>query len=170
MLAAPDPGQTEGVQETEAQGPRRGTLRVYLGAAPGVGKTFAMLDEGRRRRERGAKVVIGAIETHGRSATIEQLRRLDHHGDRDSSMAELDTDQIAALRPDVVLIDDMARPNPPHSNRRQRWQDVAMLLDCGIDVITTLNIAELESVRRVRVHMVSTGARELGSSAELVEG
>ncbi len=161
MLAAPDPGQTEAVQETEAQGPRRGTLRVYLGAAPGVGKTFAMLDEGRRRRERGARVVIGAIETHGRSATIEQLRRLDHHGEGDSSMAQLNTDQIAALRPDVVLIDDMARPNPAQSNRSQRWQDVAMLLECGIDVITTLNIAELESVRDVAERI--TGLAPVGT-------
>src|SRR5262245_65544027 len=99
---------------------RRGTLRVYLGAAPGVGKTFAMLNEGARRRGRGTDVVVGFVETHGRPRTAEQIgalevvprRRLEYRG---SSFEEMDVDAVLARRPEVALVDELAHTNVPGS-------------------------------------------------------
>jgi len=132
----------------------RGTLRVYLGAAPGVGKTFAMLNEGWRRKQRGTDVVVGYVETHGRRATIEQLRDLEivpravieHRG---VAFEEMDVKALLARRPRVALIDEMAHTNVPGSQNLKRWQDVEELLAAGIDVITTVNIQHLESMNDV---------------------
>lgn len=132
----------------------RGRLRVYLGAAPGVGKTFAMLGEGRRRVERGADVVIGIVETHGRAQTLEQigtlervpLRAVEHRG---TTLHDLDVDAVLARRPTVVLVDELAHTNPTGSARAKRWADIDVLLDAGIDVISTVNIQHLESVNDV---------------------
>ncbi len=134
--------------------PNRGTLRVYLGPAPGVGKTYAMLDEGWRRRSRGADVVIGLIETHGRANTADMIRdleivprrRLVHRG---SPFEEMDVDAIIRRAPQVALIDEMAHTNVPGSRNEKRWQDVEDILTAGIDVITTINIQHLESVNDV---------------------
>lgn len=131
--------------------PRRGRLTVYLGAAPGVGKTYAALSEARRRADRGTDVVVGYVETHGRPSTeamVEGLevvprRTVEHRG---SSFTELDTDAVLARGPEVVLVDELAHTNVPGSRHDKRAADIAELLDAGIDVVTTVNIQHLESL------------------------
>ena len=132
----------------------RGKLRIYLGPAPGVGKTYAMLDEGWRRRERGTDVVIGLVVTHGRPQTIAQIRDLEVIAPRQtlyrgSVWDEIDVDTIIARRPQVVLVDELAHSNVPGSANEKRWQDIERLLDSGIEVISTVNIQHLESVNDV---------------------
>ncbi len=143
----------------------RGHLRIYLGAAPGVGKTFAMLDEGWRRHDRGTDVVVGFVETHGRPKTAGQLRDLEivprkvmtHRG---ASFEELDIDAVLARRPEVVLIDEMAHTNVPGSRHAKRFEDIELALDAGIDVITTVNIQHLESVNDVVERITGVKQRE----------
>jgi two-component system sensor histidine kinase KdpD len=126
-------------------------LRVYLGAAPGVGKTVKMLEEGHRRSSRGTDVVIGVVETHGRSHTASLIdglevvprRAVTHRG---VVLEEMDLDAIVERAPDVVLVDELAHTNPPGGRHEKRWQDVEALLDAGIDVITTVNIQHLDSL------------------------
>lgn len=132
----------------------RGTLRVYLGAAPGVGKTYAMLNEGSRRRDRGADVVVGIVETHGRRRTAEQIGDLEcvpRHAleYRGTAFEEMDLDAIIARAPEIALVDELAHTNIPGSRNAKRWQDVDELLDAGIDVISTVNIQHLESIHDV---------------------
>ena len=132
----------------------RGHLRVYLGSAPGAGKTYRMLDEGWRRRQRGTDVVIGFVETHGRAQTIAQIRDLEivprtSLDYRDTHFEEMDVPAVLARHPAVALVDELAHSNAPGSPREKRWQDVEILLDAGIDVITTLNIQHLESLNDV---------------------
>src|SRR5262245_59051410 len=123
---------------------RRGRLRVYLGAAPGVGKTYAMLSEGHRRADRGTDVVVGFVETHGRQHTADLVdglevvprRHVDHRG---ASFTEMDTAAVLQRRPQVVLVDELAHTNVPGSEHEKRWQDIEDLLDAGIDVISTVN-------------------------------
>ena len=143
-----------------------GRFRVYLGAAAGVGKTCAMLDEGWRRFQRGADVVVGFVETHGRSYTIEQLRTLpvvprkqvEYRG---SSWEELDLAAVLARRPEVVLIDELAHTNVPGSGpNAKRWQDVLAILDAGIAVISTVNIQHVESLSEAVEHITGVGIRE----------
>lgn len=129
----------------------RGRLRIYLGAAPGVGKTVAMLEEGHRRAERGTDVVVGLCETHGRPHTagllagLEQVprRTADYKG---TVLDEMDLDAVLARRPQVALVDELAHTNVPGSRNDKRWQDIDELLDAGIDVISTVNIQHLESL------------------------
>lgn len=143
----------------------RGQLRVYLGSAPGVGKTFSMLDEGWRRRQRGTDVVIGYVETHGRPATEAQVRDLeivarvarDYRGSR---FEEMDLDAVLTRHPDVVLVDELAHSNAPGSVNTKRFQDVEVLLSAGIDVITTVNIQHLESVNDVVETITGVNQRE----------
>ena len=133
---------------------KRGELRIYLGAAPGVGKTFAMLAEAHRRLERGTDVVAAVVETHGRAKTAGMLdgieviapRYLDYRGGR---FAEIDVPAVIARHPDVVLVDELAHTNTPGSRNTKRWQDVEELLDAGITVITTVNVQHLESLNDV---------------------
>ncbi|WP_083259495.1 DUF4118 domain-containing protein [Cellulosimicrobium cellulans] len=130
---------------------RRGRLTVYLGAAPGVGKTYAMLDEALRRRARGTDVVVGLVETHGRAATAAKVGDLEVVprrvvGHRGVELTELDVDAVLARRPDVALVDELAHTNAPGSRHAKRWQDVHDLLDAGIDVVTTVNVQHLESL------------------------
>src|SRR3954467_1551467 len=132
----------------------RGTLRIYLGAAPGVGKTFAMLGEAHRRGSRGTDVVVGGGETHGRRRTAEQLeglevlprRQVTHLG---VTLSELDVDAVLARHPEVAAIDELAHTNVPGSHNPKRCQDVGEILAAGIDVLTTVNIAHLESLNDV---------------------
>jgi two-component system sensor histidine kinase KdpD len=124
---------------------------VYLGAAAGVGKTFAMLNEGWRRRHRGTDVVIGFVETYGRARTTDQIRDLEVVPSRGiradgTEPEEMDVDAILARKPQVALVDELAHTNVPGSRNEKRWQDVDELLDAGIDVVTTLNIQHLESL------------------------
>jgi two-component system, OmpR family, sensor histidine kinase KdpD len=133
----------------------RGRLRIYLGAAPGVGKTFAMLNEGWRRHERGsADVVVGFVESHGRANTAAQLhdleivprRKLRY---RDVTFEEMDVDAVLARKPQVALVDELAHTNVPGSRNEKRWQDVEELLEAGIEVISTVNVQHLESMNDV---------------------
>jgi two-component system, OmpR family, sensor histidine kinase KdpD len=132
----------------------RGILRIYLGAAPGVGKTFAMLGEAHRRLSRGTEVVVGLVETHGRQRTEEQLRglevlprrRLGHDG---VTRTELDVDAVLARRPAVVLIDELAHTNAPGSRHEKRWQDVEEILAAGISVLSTVDIHDLQGLSDV---------------------
>ncbi|MGW4426660.1 universal stress protein, partial [Streptosporangium sp. NPDC004631] len=137
----------------------------YLGAAPGVGKTYAMLDEGRRRLGRGTDVVVGLVETHGRPRTAELLEGLEvvprgvvvHRG---VGFSELDVDAVVARGPRVVLVDELAHTNVPGSRNVKRWQDVEELLDAGIDVISTVNIQHLESLNDVVERITGVVQRE----------
>ncbi len=133
---------------------RRGRLRIYLGAAPGVGKTFAMLDEGWRRAQRGTDVVIGYVETHGRPKTVAQLRELEvlprkAISYRGQDFEEMDLEGLLARHPDVALVDELAHTNVPGSRNAKRIADVQELLDAGIDVVTTVNVQHLESLNDV---------------------
>jgi two-component system sensor histidine kinase KdpD len=132
----------------------RGQLRVYLGSAPGVGKTYHMLDEGWRRRLRGTDVVIGYVETHGRANTDAQVRDLEIvprivRDYRSTTLEEMNLEAVLLRRPEVALVDELAHTNAPGSTNEKRWQDVDAMLDAGIDVITTVNIQHLESVNDV---------------------
>ncbi|MDT9592354.1 DUF4118 domain-containing protein [Nocardioides zeae] len=134
-----------------AEPKRRGRLTVYLGGAPGVGKTYAMLGEARRRCARGTDVVVGYVETHGRPHTEQQLEGLEvvprrEVEYRDTVFTELDTDAVIARRPDVVCIDELAHTNVPGSPRSKRAEDVELIRAAGIDVVTTVNIQHLESL------------------------
>jgi two-component system sensor histidine kinase KdpD len=144
-----------------------------------VGKTVAMLEEGHRRAERGTDVVVGFAETHGRPRTAERLERLEivprkQLTYRGSSFTELDVDAVIARRPQVALVDELAHTNVPGSPREKRWQDVELLLEAGIDVITTVNIQHLESVNDVVEAITGIPQREtvpdsVVRSAEQVE-
>lgn len=143
----------------------RGKLRIYLGAAPGVGKTYAMLSEAHRRLERGTDVVVGFVEHHDRPRTevllhgLEQIprRQLVHRGTR---FTEMDVDAVLARRPAVALVDEMAHTNVPGSRNEKRWQDIKELLHAGIDVISTVNIQHLESLGDVVENITGVRQRE----------
>src|SRR5450432_1831963 len=143
----------------------RGTLRIYLGAAPGVGKTFAMLGEGLRRAERGTDVVVGFVETHGRLHTAEAVgdldvipRRIINY--RGSDFTEMDVDAILTRHPKVALVDELAHTNIPGSRNEKRWQDVEELLAAGITVLSTVNIQHLESLNDVVEKITGVPQRE----------
>jgi two-component system sensor histidine kinase KdpD len=152
-------GEDEGVRPT-------GKFRVYLGAAAGVGKTCAMLDEGWRRFQRGADVVVGFVETHKRPYTVEQLRDLPvvprkKVRYRDAEWEEMDVEAVIARQPKVALIDELAHTNVPGSGRHEkRWEDVLEILDAGIAVITTVNIQHIESVADAVERITGVGVRE----------
>ncbi|WP_017594771.1 sensor histidine kinase [Nocardiopsis potens] len=143
----------------------RGQLRIYLGAAPGVGKTYAMLNEAHRRRERGADVVIGVVETHGRPRTAEAVgdleavpRRTVRY--RGGAFEEMDLEAVLARRPQVVLVDELAHTNVPGSGSAKRWQDIDALLEAGVTVLSTLNIQHLESLNDVVEEITGVPQRE----------
>ncbi|WNV89933.1 DUF4118 domain-containing protein [Umezawaea sp. Da 62-37] len=144
---------------------RRGELRIYLGAAPGVGKTFAMLGEAHRRRERGTDVVVGLVETHGREKTAELVAGLEvlprkeirHRG---LAVEEMDVDALLARRPEVAVVDELAHTNAPGSRRAKRWEDVDELLEAGIDVLSTVNVQHLESLNDVVQRITGVPQRE----------
>jgi len=143
-----------------------GRFRIYLGAAAGVGKTCAMLDEGWRRHERGSDVVVALVETHGRAHTREQLRDLDviarHPVEyRGSTFEEMDLDAVLARRPEVALVDELAHTNIPGSGRNEkRWQDVLEMLDAGIAVVSTVNVQHLESIADAVEQITGVSVRE----------
>ncbi|SOD61666.1 two-component system, OmpR family, sensor histidine kinase KdpD [Streptomyces zhaozhouensis] len=144
---------------------RRGRLRVYLGAAPGVGKTYAMLSEAHRRLGRGTDVVVALVETHDRPRTrtllhgLEEIPRasLTHRG---ATFHEMDLAAVLARRPAVALVDELAHTNVPGSRNARRWQDVDELLDAGIDVVSTVNIQHLESLGDVVESITGVRQRE----------
>ncbi|WNG89739.1 sensor histidine kinase KdpD [Mycobacterium sp. ITM-2016-00317] len=144
---------------------KRGELRIYLGAAPGVGKTFAMLGEAHRRLERGTDLVAAVVETHGRKKTAELLegieivapRYVDYRG---GTFAELDVPAVIARNPEVVLVDELAHTNTPGSANPKRWQDVQELLNAGITVISTVNVQHLESLNDVVARITGIAQQE----------
>lgn len=143
----------------------RGRLRIYLGAAPGVGKTYKMLEEGRRRRDRGTDVVVGYVETHHRphtAALVEGLEVLPRATltYRGTEFEEMDLGRILARRPAVVLVDELAHTNVPGGQNAKRWQDVQTILDAGIEVITTVNVQHLESLNDVTEAITGVRQRE----------
>src|SRR3954454_9682530 len=134
--------------------PKRGELRIYLGAAPGVGKTFAMLGEGHRRLERGTDVVAAVVETHGRKKGAGLLKGIEMVPPkfveyRGKQFGELDVEAVLRRQPQVVLVDELAHTNTPGSKNPKRWQDVQDLLAAGISVISTVNVQHLESLNDV---------------------
>jgi two-component system sensor histidine kinase KdpD len=150
----------------ERPAPRgRGQLRIYLGSAAGVGKTFSMLGEGHRRAERGTDVVVAFVETHGRphtAALIEGLETIprQHIAYRGTSFDEMDIDAVLARRPEVALVDEFAHTNVPGSRNEKRWQDVEELLKAGIDVISNVNIQHLASLNDVVEKITGVPQRE----------
>lgn len=149
----------------EARARPRGQLRIYLGAAAGVGKTYAMLSEGQRRAERGADVVVAFAETHGRPHTaaltdgleVVPRRKLAYRG---GEWEEMDLDAVLARHPQIALVDELAHTNVPGSRHSKRWQDVGELLDAGIDVISAVNVQHLESVTDVVEQITGVPQRE----------
>ena len=145
--------------------PKRGQLRVLLGAAPGVGKTFTMLEEGRRLLGNGKDVVVGIVETHGRAATAAMTAgipavprtRIEHRG---VTLEEMDLQAVLDRRPEIALVDELAHTNAPGSKNDKRWQDVEELLVAGIDVISTLNIQHIESLNDVVEQITGVPQRE----------
>ncbi|GAA0971502.1 sensor histidine kinase KdpD [Acrocarpospora macrocephala] len=143
----------------------RGRLRVFLGSAPGVGKTYAMLDEGRRAVERGRDVVVGLVETHDRPRTAALLdgleiiprRAMTHRG---AAFTELDVDAVIRRAPRIALIDELAHTNVPGSRNAKRWQDIEEILEAGIDVVSTVNIQHLESINDVVQAITGVPQRE----------
>lgn len=149
----------------EAQARTRARLIVYLGAAPGVGKTFAMLDEGQRRKVRGTDVVVGVVQTYGRPRTLEVLeglevippRMLTYRG---TEFEEMDVEALIGRHPEVALVDELAHTNIPGSRRAKRWEDVLDLLEEGIVVITTLNVQHLASLNDVVAEVTGVKQQE----------
>jgi len=139
--------QGEGVGEHG----RQGRLTIYFGSAPGVGKTYAMLDEAHRRQVRGTDVVVGLVETHGRAGIVAQLdgleviprRVIEYQG---KEFTEFDVDAVLRRAPQVAMVDELAHTNIPGTRNAKRWQDVQELLEAGIDVVTTVNVQHLESL------------------------
>jgi two-component system, OmpR family, sensor histidine kinase KdpD len=144
---------------------RRGDLRIYLGAAPGVGKTCSMLGEAHRRLERGTDVVAAIVETHGRKKVAELIEGIEvippqYISYRGTLFPELDVDAVLRRRPEVALVDEYAHSNIPGSVNSKRWQDIETLLDAGITVISTLNIQHLESLNDVVAQITGVEQRE----------
>ena len=165
----PDIADNDGRLDGQASGSGsrtdRGHLRIYLGSAAGVGKTYALLSEGHRRAERGADVVVGFAEAHGRphtSALLDGLEvipraRLEYRG---ATFEEMDLAAVLARRPQIALVDEFAHTNVPGSRNEKRWQDVEELLDAGIDVISAVNIQHLESLNDVVEKITGVPQRE----------
>ena len=149
----------------QAGGGARGRLRIYLGMAPGVGKTFAMLNEANRRKDRGTDIVVGFVETYGRPNTANALgdlevlprKRIPYQG---AILEELDSEGVVARHPAVALVDELAHANAPGSKHEKRWQDVEELLDAGITVISTVNIQHIESLADLVQTITGVAVRE----------
>ena len=144
---------------------RRGTLRVYLGAAPGSGKTYAMLREGRTRRTQGEDVVVGFVETYNRPRTVEAIAGLEvvprlRVPYRGATLEDMDLDALLARHPQIALVDELAHTNAPGMRHAKRWQDVEELRDAGIDVVTTVNVQHVESVKDLVESITGIPVRE----------
>jgi len=153
-MERPDPDQLLDKIQREEEKKQRGRLKIFFGASAGVGKTFAMLQAARRRRDEGVDVVVGIVETHGRKETIALLEGLDavpmaRHEYRGRSLAEFDLDAALARKPQLILVDELAHSNVQGARHLKRWQDVYELLDAGTDVYTTVNVQHLESLNDI---------------------
>jgi two-component system sensor histidine kinase KdpD len=143
--------ESELLHSADSSAKKRGTHKLFLGFAAGVGKTYAMLDEAHRRKSRGQDIVVGLVETHGRKTTAEHIadleviprKQVEYRG---TTLEEMDTEAIIQRKPLVVLVDELAHTNVPGSTREKRWQDVDAILDAGINVLSTMNVQHLESL------------------------
>ncbi|HSR96996.1 MAG TPA: histidine kinase, partial [Kofleriaceae bacterium] len=161
----PDPDALLASLKAEESRAAHARLKIFFGAAPGVGKTYAMLQEARRAHAAGDDVVIGVVETHGRTETealidgiaVLARRVVDHRGVR---LTELDLDAAIARKPARILVDELAHSNAPGSKHVKRWQDVLELLDAGIDVHTTVNVQHIESLSDVVQQITGVRVRE----------
>lgn len=161
----PTPEEILARVQTEERLAARGRMKVFMGFAAGVGKTYEMLQEATRRRERGQDVVIGYLETHGRKGTESQIgdlpviprKKIEYRG---ATFEEMDTDAILARLPHTVLVDELAHTNVPGSPREKRWQDIDVLLDAGINVLSTLNVQHLESLNDSVYEVTGVRVRE----------
>jgi two-component system, OmpR family, sensor histidine kinase KdpD len=164
-LERPNPDELLRRVEDEQRRARRGKLTIFFGAAPGVGKTYAMLEAAREEQAEGRDVLVGIAETHGRSETAALLdglavlprRKLAHRG---VGLEELDLDAALARRPALLLVDELAHTNAEGSRHLKRWQDVEELLDAGLDVFTTLNVQHVESLKDVVGRITGVTIRE----------
>ena len=155
------PTQPDDPSTPTESGASRGSLKIFLGFAAGVGKTYAMLDEATRRRSRGQDVVIGIVDTHGRTPTAELAaefeslppKAIEYRG---TSAEELDTEAVVARKPYLALVDELEHSNAPGSPREKRWQDVEVLLDAGINVLSTLDVEHLESLNNHVADIIGT--------------
>lgn len=164
-LLRPDPDALLASVQREAARAARGRLKIFMGASPGVGKTFAMLEAAQARRREGADVVAGVVETHGRGDTAALLDGLEvlprrREGYRGTVLEEFDLDAALARRPRLLLVDELAHTNAPGSRHARRVQDVEELLAAGIDVYTTLNVQHLESLNDVVARITGVVVRE----------
>ncbi|HEV2594965.1 MAG TPA: sensor histidine kinase KdpD [Sphingomicrobium sp.] len=164
MNADPDRPSPEALLRVAVQ-EGRGRLKIFLGAAPGVGKTYEMLTEGAARKKSGVDVVIGVVETHGRAETqalIEGMsvmprKQVDYQG---RTLSEMDVDAIIERKPQLALVDELAHTNAPGSRHAKRWQDVEELLAAGIDVFSTVNVQHIESLNDVVASFTKVRVRE----------
>jgi two-component system, OmpR family, sensor histidine kinase KdpD len=165
-ISRPNPDELLNQLQKEVLDRQRGKLRLFLGYAAGVGKTYAMLRAAQQRKAEGVDVVVGLIETHGRTETEAMLagleviprRSVDYHG---AHLAELDVDAVLARRPQVVLVDELAHSNAPGSLHPKRYLDVDDLLDVGMDVFTTLNVQHIESLNDIVTQITGVTIHEI---------
>jgi two-component system sensor histidine kinase KdpD len=162
-MSSSTPTSAESTKEPQTK--RRGRLRVFLGYAPGVGKTFRMLEEAQHLKRQGKDIVIGYFEPHGRKDTIAKTVGLEmvptkKINYRDVAFQDMDTDAIIRRHPAICVVDELAHTNVPGSERAKRWEDVQVLLDAGIDVITNMNIQHLESLNDHIFNITGVRVRE----------
>ena len=165
MPRRPTPEELLARVNAEEKKQKRGRLKVFLGFAAGVGKTYEMLNEANRRKQRGQDVVIGYVETHKRKGTEGQLgdleavprKQIEYKG---TLLEEMDTEAILARRPQWVVVDELAHTNVPGSLRAKRWQDVEILLDAGIHVLSAMNVQHLESLNDTVLEITGIRVRE----------
>jgi len=161
----PNPDELLNQIEAETLTTTRGKLKIFFGSSAGVGKTYDMLMAARQAQAQGFNVLVGIVETHGRSETaallegltILPLKQIDYRG---QTLKEFDIDAALAIHPDILLVDELAHSNVPTSRHPKRWQDVEELINAGINVYTTLNVQHLESVNDVVNQITGIAVRE----------
>lgn len=161
----PDPDELLGRAVTEEERQRQGKLKIFFGAAPGVGKTYAMLGAAQKRRAEGVDIVVGVVETHGRKETevlLNGLEILPHrtYSHRGRDILEFDIDAALARNPSLIIVDELAHTNVPEARHKKRWQDVQELLCAGISVYTTVNVQHLESLNDIVRQITGVVVRE----------
>ena len=165
MPPGPNPQELTLEDPNQPAAPERARLRVYIGAAPGVGKTFQMLETAHLMRKQGLDVVIGLIETHGRAETAAMIRDLEIIPQKEIPyrsvvLPEMDLDAVLARHPHTVIVDELAHTNVPGSRNRKRYEDVLELLSAGINVMTAVNVQHLETLNDAVARSASTIIRE----------
>ncbi len=164
-MKRPDPEELLGRAVSEEERQCQGKLKIFFGAAPGVGKTYAMLEAAQRRREEGVDIVAGVVETHGRKETEALLAGLEIlprriHLHRGREIPEFDLDAALTRRPSLIIVDELAHTNAPESRHKKRWQDIQELLCAGISVYTTVNVQHLESLNDIIRQIAGVTVRE----------